>query len=361
MGLKRKIGEDFMTWAPGGQTESVKPGPSTSRSWVDDPVPPVKKARTKESYQHSPKKPPTLSAKQPRKVRPSTSAAGSQATSPKLSRAKDDADILKPEKRGAIFKKKCPQNILDRVDRVMSQRFCMLNRRKEPEELKEVFSVLGSTGNVYTVTIDHKPSCDCPDALKGNHCKHILFIFLKGPILQVSQASGSWYQKALLTSELETIFAEAPLAPNATAHPLVQEAHARAIGKASSAIQGASTKKRIPGPGDDCPICYEGMHEVNENSLAFCEDCGNALHKECFQQWKTSTARGGKPLTCVWCRAIWVCPAARGDAETGAQRTSEGYLNLADISGVSPVRDTSSYYHGPTRGRRYYGYQDYND
>lgn len=28
----------------------------------------------------------------------------------------------KPEKRGAIMKKKCPQNILERVDRVMSQR-----------------------------------------------------------------------------------------------------------------------------------------------------------------------------------------------------------------------------------------------
>lgn len=28
----------------------------------------------------------------------------------------------KPEKRQAIFKKKCPQNILDRVERVMTQR-----------------------------------------------------------------------------------------------------------------------------------------------------------------------------------------------------------------------------------------------
>ena len=38
-------------------------------------------------------------------------------------KAKDpDAPADQPEKRGAIFKKKCPKNILERVDRVISQR-----------------------------------------------------------------------------------------------------------------------------------------------------------------------------------------------------------------------------------------------
>lgn len=37
-----------------------------------------------------------------------------------------DPDALVPEKRGAIFKKACPKNILDRVDRVMSQRCVFL-------------------------------------------------------------------------------------------------------------------------------------------------------------------------------------------------------------------------------------------
>ena len=92
--------------------------------------------------------------------------------------------------------------------------------------------------------------------------------------------------RALLTSELETIFAEAPLAPNSVAHAHVREAHARATGKApaTSVPEEASTNKRIPGPDDDCPICYDGMDGVAEASLVFCEECGNALHKECFQQ-----------------------------------------------------------------------------
>ena len=94
------------------------------------------------------------------------------------------------------------------------------------------------------------------------------------------------YSRALLSSELETIFAQAPLAPNSIAHPHVREAHARATGKipATSVSEDVSTNKRIPGPDDDCPICYDGMHGVAEASLEFCEECGNALHKECFQQ-----------------------------------------------------------------------------
>jgi hypothetical protein len=40
----------------------------------------------------------------------------------KKSRKKADPNAPQVEKRGAIFKKKCPQNILERVERVMSQR-----------------------------------------------------------------------------------------------------------------------------------------------------------------------------------------------------------------------------------------------
>ncbi|KAI0067800.1 hypothetical protein BV25DRAFT_1819238 [Artomyces pyxidatus] len=264
-----------------------------------------------------------------------------------------DPDAPAPEKRGAIFKKACPKNILERVDRVRSQRFFMIDRKRVGGELREEFSVLGSTGNVYVVSIDRKPSCTCPDAQKGNHCKHILFIFLK--VLQVTQASGFWYQKALLTSELETIFADAPPAPNAVANARVRDAYARATGKAPAA-SSSSSKKRIPGADDDCPICYEGMAGVAEKKLTFCEECGNALHTECFQQWAKSTPN----LTCVWCRAKWVVarPAA-GSSRAG--RTEDGYINLAGAAGLSPERDTSSYYHGPRRGQRHYGYQDYDD
>ncbi|KAI9512842.1 hypothetical protein F5148DRAFT_1160312 [Russula earlei] len=244
------------------------------------------------------------------------------------------SDATAPEKRGAIYKKACPKNIKDRVARVMSQRFYMIDRRRESGEPREEFKVLGSTGNVYSVNIGRVPSCNCPDASRGNHCKHILFIFLK--VLQVPQSSDLWYQKALLTSELQNIFANAPQAPNALAHDKVLEAYARATGKASTSTPSDS-KRRIPGPEDNCPICYESMHEVSQDKLMFCEECGNALHTECFDQWRRSAAE----LTCVWCRAKW---ARWVDDTAGASRASEGYINLGPVAGLSAQRDTSSYH-----------------
>ncbi|KAK0462385.1 uncharacterized protein EV420DRAFT_1745806 [Desarmillaria tabescens] len=145
----------------------------------------------------------------------------------------------KPEKRSAIFKKKCPQNILDRLDRVIEQ------RERDGDELKETFRVLGSTGNVYTVVIGHTPRCDCPDASKGNYCKHIIFVFIK-----VSKLLGK----------------RLPRDSNKT-----------------------NSNRRMPKEEDDCPICYDKMHTEPESKLTWCKNLG-------------------KNVTCVWCRAEWVLP-----------------------------------------------------
>ena len=37
---------------------------------------------------------------------------------------------------------------------------------------------------MYTVTICTQPSCDCPDALKGSLCKHMLFVLMKVSLRQ---------------------------------------------------------------------------------------------------------------------------------------------------------------------------------
>lgn len=120
-------------------------------------------------------------------------------------------------------------------------------------------------------------------------------------VLQVPQHSTHWYQKcvvqtlyeaesltdllrALLTSELEELFRDAPLAPNATAHASIREAYARATGKASPAATTTNNNRRMPNKDDDCPICYEGMYGIKADMLSWCQTCGNSIHKECFQQ-----------------------------------------------------------------------------
>jgi hypothetical protein len=97
--------------------------------------------------------------------------------------------------------------------------------------------------------------------------------------------------RALLSSELEDIFATAPAAPNALSNTRIQAAYAKVMGRSDEAekldpkAEEAEKKtKRLPEEGDDCPICYESMYNVDIATLTFCEECGNALHIECFQQ-----------------------------------------------------------------------------
>ncbi|POY74544.1 hypothetical protein BMF94_2305 [Rhodotorula taiwanensis] len=273
---------------------------------------------------------------------------------------KDDQVEPEPEKRLRVYKKACPKATLERADRVFAQRFFCVDR-KRTSPTAEHFSVLGSTGNLYTVKIQNLPSCDCPDGAKGNHCKHLLFVFLK--VLGVPTHSNLWYQSALLTSELEAIFALARPAPCNVLEDRVKTAFEIATGKkkvdTSTDAGGGDglVKKRIPQEGDSCPICYEDFEAGKKTGLIFClsiSGCGNALHRECFQNW----AKTSKPTTCPLCRETWSSTSAAADSSSanalaGPSFSADGYQNFAAQAGLSTVRDTTSYYHGPRRGESY--------
>ncbi|ORX39951.1 hypothetical protein BD324DRAFT_615627 [Kockovaella imperatae] len=269
------------------------------------------------------------------------------------------------EKRDKRFRIKAPQATLQRAERVKAQRMFMLDRQKL-DDLQEKFQVLGSTGNVYTVMIEAQPSCDCPDFQKGNApCKHVIFVFLK--VLKVPEDSSLWFQRSLLTGELRTIFSAAPLSPTDTVSVslTVRNAYLKATGLPGAAggqdiadgedseVDSAPIRKIIS-VGEDCPVCYEEMTEEDDRKKRLVYDdapqgCGKALHKICFNTWaNTRRDRGG--VTCVWCRGVW--PSAAGTQITsgsvGVQVTASGYLNMADIAGISRIRDTSTY-HFPWR------------
>ncbi|SCV71974.1 BQ2448_4668 [Microbotryum intermedium] len=256
---------------------------------------------------------------------------GAESSSASARKSKDQ------EKRRKRFRSSCPKNILDRVGRVWSQRFfCVHRDRTSPTS--ENFSVLGSTGNVYVVTIDSEPGCTCPDAQKGNFCKHILFVMLK--VLQVSQGSNLWYQAALLQSELEEIFVGARPAPQDEQTRRAQAVYRKAVGKfETTEAEDTSTKKRVPEEGDACPVCYEDYEAGKVQGLVFCESCGNGLHAGCFRSWSR------QQNTCVMCRAPWVYSSTSAASGRGAGASvREGYVNLGQSLGISRVRDTSTYH-----------------
>jgi len=234
-------------------------------------------------------------------------------------------------------------SFLERIDRAEQQRIYMVNR-KVVEECRQEFAILGSTGNVYTVTITHLPNCTCPDFKKGNLCKHIIFVYLR--VLRLKRDSAFIFQKALLSEELCSIFANAAPDPTIMANKNVRDKY-ETITSGGPFKSTSSDEKRRPIEGD-CPICYELLEEKDRKDIVWCkEGCGNNLHKDCFEQWKKS--KRGSKVTCVYCRGNWV------ENSNGPEvlLNEEGYVNLGVVQGMNTQRDTTSY-HRNYRNSWYY-------
>ena len=71
----------------------------------------------------------------------------------------DDIPDSSPEKRAKRYRDRAPQNVLVKKQRVMTQRMFLVERSgRKDGELREEFSVLGSTGNVYAVDVNMIPT-----------------------------------------------------------------------------------------------------------------------------------------------------------------------------------------------------------
>ena len=243
------------------------------------------------------------------------------------------------EKRLRRFRNHPPSTFLQKLERAQTQRMIVISRTRT-STISEDIDVVGSTGNIYTVTIDNVPSCTCPDSVKGKECKHKVYALntvLRAPAHLV-------YQLALLDAELEEIFSKAPPIPTDT------------VSDAEADPNVKSTRKPVEADSE-CPICYMALMEPGEKEeLVWCKAaCGNNLHKSCFDQWAKS--QRGKTLKCVYCRTPWESDAKNVAAvhKTG-EKNREGYVNVADQFGMSGVRDTSTYSRWGSYGRDSYYY-----
>ncbi|RHY10627.1 hypothetical protein DYB36_000881 [Aphanomyces astaci] len=177
-----------------------------------------------------------------------------------------------PEKRLARYRTVASQQTQDRIARAIHQRMFLIEKQvKSP--LHQTFAVLGSTGNIYTVSIEFVPACTCPDFLKGNLCKHILSVCLPFK-------SGF----SLLTSELQEIFEAASQAdPTAVANARVVTHYRAALASGASAGTpdlGGVQQKSLEAA--DCPICFEALDDGRP--VVWCkEQCGNNIHSETSQ------------------------------------------------------------------------------
>lgn len=273
------------------------------------------------------------------------------------------------EKRLKKYVSSCSASVSSRMDRALSQRLYLLDQ-KQVSETERTFSVLGSTGNVYDVSISRISSCTCPDFLKGNHlCKHILFVLTKA--LHIARTSPHVYQRALLGDELREIFRAADR------HQTVAIKAKSDVVKAFRKAKGLDVEVDVIGAvalgdghegeeGEDndaeaeCPICFEQMEASTaalKEAIEKCTTCKIRVHKDCMQRW----LRQASGPTCPQCRSVWPTGTAStsSSSSSAAVASREGYLNLGNMQGMRMTRDTSTYHSYDRRyGRSGRGYGD---
>ncbi|GAX11775.1 E3 ubiquitin-protein ligase ZSWIM2 [Fistulifera solaris] len=245
-------------------------------------------------------------------------------------------EVGKPEKRSKRYRSNPPKGIQQRIDRALSQSMYLVTK-SDVQDLSCTFVVLGSTGNVYEVTIRRSPHCSCPDHAKGNLCKHILFVLLK--VMAIPSSSPLVYQQAWIKTELEEMYA--------CMEQRFQQVSGAVLAK--SVVRNEYAKlQRDPVPQvacrqdqEDCPICFDVLEAAADNMHCRTQ-CGANFHAKCISHWLQQ--QRSHP-TCPNCRQPW-----EGTTKT---TTNGGFQNLGRLQGQSPQRDMSSYsswyrrYHDP--------------
>ncbi|KAI9048720.1 hypothetical protein LZ554_007551 [Drepanopeziza brunnea f. sp. 'monogermtubi'] len=318
-GASKKSTQDLPTAASPAYTAQVL-GIKKVKSTTPVPTPP-KKSQPRKRKARSP----TPDEEDDDEEDPSAAAesreamAGIGPSKPKRARKGDEVE----EKRLRRFRPKAPATYLERLERVRCQRMFLIDRQRHRSEdgmgEEEKFDIAGSTGNIYQVTIGKVPRCTCPDASKGNQCKHIIYVMVN--VLKAPENLA--YQLALLSTEVAEIFASAPVTPQSSdAAP-------------STVTDTGGSRKPIEG---DCPVCVMEFDERDKSEdILWCKGaCGNNIHRHCFEQWAKSKPGTAK---CVYCRTPW-----KGDGDNIKRRISkggagkvneEGYVNVAEELGIS--------------------------
>ena len=134
--------------------------------------------------------------------------------------------------------------------------------------LPNTFKILGTTRNVYTVTIDVNPKCTCPDFMtRHKRCKHIYFVLIR--ILKVQNPEATEFLKDICDG---TILIDGNFVVDNAIKKIYQQ---------KLNINNSIDIIDIKGLDDDCPIC---MDAINTAEYDYCKNsCKRAVHKYCIE------------------------------------------------------------------------------
>lgn len=166
-------------------------------------------------------------------------------------------------------------------------------------ETTKVYKIMGSTGNVYDVILDNKPSCTCPDCkYRGMKCKHIYFVLIK--ILKLTDDKNSFTNE-----ELKVLIKKKDITDGIKVDNSI-------LIKYKKCVDGSIEQIPIKPRTDDlCPICMDDI--TNGEEYESCQwSCGNCVHVDCFDVWKTKQGNDD----CIVCKtSFYKKPTINSDGE----------------------------------------------
>lgn len=200
-------------------------------------------------------------------------------------------------------------NKTDRKSRGKSQRiFLVVTHEHDDCILERKYDVMGTTGNIYTVTIKTAPTCTCPDHIsRYKRCKHIYFVLTCIMKVQQDQEDIQEYND----NDLNSMFLNIPEITNNL------KVNKNLVNKYKSLKKNGNgeVKQKDIDEDDQCPVCLDNLCDCDEE-LVYCKYyCGNSVHKECFEIINKKKDN----ITCLYCTKAWSKTAI----------TASQYINLS--------------------------------
>lgn len=157
----------------------------------------------------------------------------------------------------------------ERAHRAKTQKIFLANRNIEDNSA--TFQVLGSTGNIYNVTLNGTPICSCLDHItRGSRCKHILFMLIK--IFNVENP----YKTTFTQNEIEAYINSYKI----NISKFNVQIDPNIISKTN--ISYDVGEKFLD---DDCCVCLDPLNNGEER--VHCKKiCGRCVHLECYNMIK---------------------------------------------------------------------------
>jgi hypothetical protein len=181
--------------------------------------------------------------------------------------------------------------------RAKVQKLYLIERKPPADKYIRGFAIMGSTGNLYDVTITYTPKCTCPDYVtRHKRCKHIYFILMRIMGIEKGKEDEPEFTKYKLTR----MFSKNIIINNdVIANDNIQAKYNK--------IKNSDGSKIELKPLDDlCPVCLDDLN--NGDPVEYCKfSCGKPIHIDCFAMWTKV-----KPKNCLTCNAHWDKPKDTG-------------------------------------------------